>query len=349
MKTGMSRFTKGCLVTAMVTFIVGCLLCGVGALFGGFGLLRGTDIEGITGIPFRVYQHDGGGIEFGFMNYGWDDGVDWSDYEKWNRVGRNDGEIQLDLTADTLRNLYIELGACELHIAPSKYEQVGIEVKGTTKYFRYLVENGDTLRLTHRTGRGVWNWADHSITTDTKVYLYLPDGTMPDYMEIEIGAGSMESTALQAREADLDVGAGICNIADLAVAEKIDLSVGAGRITLDSLEAGELDIDVGAGELQVNGGCIERDADINLGMGNAELCELIRGNMNLECGMGNVTLRLDDAEADHNYEIECAMGNVRVGSRSYTGLADEVSISNGSRSTYDIECSMGNVNLYFAQ
>lgn len=349
MKTGMSRFTKGCLVTALVTFMIGCLLCGVGALLGGFGILRGTDIEGITGIPFRVYQHDGGGIEFGFMNYEWGDGVDWSNYEKWSRVGKSDEMTELGLTADTLRNLYIELGACELHIEPAKGEHASIKVKGNTKYFRYLVENGDTLRLMHRTGRGVWNWTDHRISTETKVYLYLPDGTMPDYMEIEIGAGSMESTALQAREVDLDVGAGICNIDDLAVTDKMDLSVGAGRITLDSLEAGELDIDVGAGELQIGGGRVERDVDINLGMGHAELCGLVRGNMNLECGMGNVTLRLDDAETDHNYEIECAMGNVRVGSRSYTGLADEVSISNGSSSTYDIECSMGDVTLYFEQ
>lgn len=349
MKTGMSKFTKGCLMTALVTFIIGCLLCGVGALLGGFRILRGTDIEGITGIPFRVYQHDGGGIEFGFMNYGWGDDLDWSDYEKWNRVGKNDGEIKLGLTADTLRNLYIELGACELHIAPSKHEQAGIEVKGNTKYFRYLVENGDTLRLVHRTGRGIWDWSDSRITTETKVYLYLPDGTVPDYMEIEIGAGSMESTALQAREADLDVGAGICNISDLAVTEKLEMSVGAGRITLDSLEAGELDIDVGAGELQVRGGSVQREVDLDLGMGNAELWGVFQGNMNLACGMGNVTLRLDDAEEDHNYEIDCAMGNVRVGSHSYTGLADEVSISNGSGSTYEIECSMGNVNLHFAQ
>lgn len=349
MKTGMSKFTKGCLMTALVTFIIGCLLCGVGALLGGFRTLRGTDIEGITGIPFRIYQNDGGGIEFGFMNDGWGDDVDWSDYEKWSRIGNNDGEIELALTADTLRNLYIELGACELHIEPSKHDQVGIKVSGDTKYFRYLVENGDTLRLMHRTGRGIWNWADHRITTATKVYLYLPESTMPDYMEIEIGAGSMESVGLQAREADLDVGAGICNIDGLTVAENMELSVGAGRVTLGSLEAGKLDIDVGAGELQVNGGSVQRDVDIDLGMGNAELWGVFQGNMNLECGMGNVTLRLDDTETDHNYEIDCAMGNVRVGSHSYTGLADEVTISNGSSSTYEIECSMGNVQLYFAK
>lgn len=349
MKTGMSKFTKGCLLTALVTFIIGCLLFGISTLLGGFRILKTTDIEGVTGIPFRVYQHDGGGVEFGFMNYDWDDGFDWSAYEKWNRVGGSDDVTELGLTADTLRKLYLELGACELHIAPSKSEQVGIKVKGNTKYFRYLVEDGDTLRLLHRTGRGIWNWTDHRITTETKVYLYLPDGTMPDYMEIGIGAGSMESAGLQAREVDLDVGAGICNIDGLTVTDHMSLSVGAGRVTLGALEAGDLDIDVGAGELQVNGGSVQRNTDLNLGMGSVELQGLFAGNMDLECGMGNVTLRLDDTEADHNYEIDCAMGNVRVGSRSYTGLADEVSIANGSGSTYDIECSMGSVDIYFAQ
>ena len=48
MSNGMSKFTKGCLITALVTFIIGLLMCGVGALMGGFRMLDGMDIEGIT-------------------------------------------------------------------------------------------------------------------------------------------------------------------------------------------------------------------------------------------------------------------------------------------------------------
>ena len=55
MSNGMSKFTKGCLITALVTFIIGLLMCGVGALMGGFRMLDGMDIEGITGKIGRAH------------------------------------------------------------------------------------------------------------------------------------------------------------------------------------------------------------------------------------------------------------------------------------------------------
>lgn len=351
MKTGMSKFTKGCLMTALVTFIIGCLICGIVALLGGFRQLRGLDVMGMTGIPFHYIRNENGGISFGFgSGNDWDNEFDWSEYAKWSRISDSDETVELDLTADTLRSLYIELGACELHIMEAAGDHVEIGMKGNTKHFRYIVEDGDTLKMMHRTGYGLWNWSREGITvnTEAKVYLYLPKGTDPEYMEIEIGAGSMESVGLQAREMDIEVGAGVCTIDNLT-ADNIGLSVGAGRITLDALSTDELDLDVGAGELRIDGAQVGRETDLDLGMGSAELNGLFKGNMNIDCGMGNVELGLDDAEEDHNYEIDCAMGNVRVGSRSYTGLEDEVNISNGSGSTYEISCSMGNVNVKFAQ
>lgn len=349
MRNGMGKFTKGCLITALVTFIIGCLICGVGALLGGFRLLDGMDIQGITGIPFHFHRYEDGGIQYGFGWDGdWDNDIDWSAYEKWNSLNGSDEKIKLDLTADTLRSLDIELGACELYIMESSDEYVWLDMSGDTKHFRYLVEDGDTLQMVHRTGRGFWNWSLGKVNAAAKVYLYLPEGTMPDWTEIEIGAGSMESIGLQAQEMKVEVGAGMCEFTGLTSADSIELMVGAGKINIESLAAGQLDMDVGAGELHINDAEVDKDADLELGMGSVELNGLFKGNMNVECGMGNVTLFLYDAEEDHNYEIDCAMGNVNLGSHSYTGLSDEKTISNGSSSTYEIECSMGNVNVDFA-
>lgn len=108
-------------------------------------------------------------------------------------------------------------------------------------------------------------------------------------------------------------------------------------------------MEVGAGALDIKDIHVERDTDLVLGVGNVDLEGLFLGNMSLECDVGDVTLTLDDAEEDHNYEIECSLGNVRVGSHSYTSLANEISIDNSADSTYDIECSLGSVNLEFAK
>ncbi len=349
MSNGMSKFTKGCLITALVTFIIGLLMCGIGALMGGFRMLDGMDIEGITGIPFRYHSGVNGGVEYGF---GWDDGwddIDWSEYKNWSSLSRSNNKVELDLTADTLHNLSMEMGACDLYIVETADEKAGIEISGDTKHFRYLVKNDGSLCMVHRAGHGFWNWTHHSITPATKVTLYLPKGVELVELDIDLGAGNMESIELRAQNISVEVGAGECEADGFTAKGEIDLTVGAGQITLDSLHAGELDMEVGAGALDIKDICVERDTDLVLGVGNANLEGLFLGNMSLECDIGDVTLNLDDAEEDHNYEIECSLGDVRVGSNSYTSLANEVYISNGADSTYDIECSLGSVSFKFVR
>ena len=51
----MKKFTKGCLITALVLFIVGLIICGVGGLLGGFREL--SEMDGIGSIPFRYYRN----------------------------------------------------------------------------------------------------------------------------------------------------------------------------------------------------------------------------------------------------------------------------------------------------
>lgn len=349
MSNGMSKFTKGCLITALVTFIIGLLMCGIGALLGGFRILDGMDIEGITGIPFRYHSGVNGGIEYGF---GWDgdwDDIDWSEYKNWSSLSGSDNKVELDLTADTLHDLSMEMGACDLYIMETANDKVEIEVSGDAKHFRYLVKNDGSLCMVHRTGSGFWNWSHHKITPATKVTLYLPKGVKLGELDIDLGAGNMESIELCAQNISMEVGAGDCGADGLKADGEIDLTVGAGQITLDSLRAEELDMEVGAGALDIKDIHVERDTDLVLGVGNVDLEGLFLGNMSLECDVGDVTLTLDDAEEDHNYEIECSLGNVRVGSHSYTSLANEISIDNSADSTYDIECSLGSVNLEFAK
>lgn len=352
MSKGMGKFTKGCLITALVTFLIGLFMFGIGALLGGLRVLDGVDIEGITGIPFVFHHSPNGGLRYSF---GWDDDwedwadVDWSGYENWSSVSGSDAKVELELTADTLHNLDMEMGACDVYIMETENEHVSIDVKGKTKYFRYLVEDDGSLSLTHTTGTGYLSWTHHTITPTTKIYLYLPKGVMLDKLDVEIGAGNMESVELRAKEISLEVGAGNCTIDSFASAGKTDLLVGAGNITLDSLMAGSLALEVGAGQLYIDDVQVGGKTDINIGVGNIELGGVFSGDMDLECDMGNVTLRLDDAEDNHNYDIDCSVGNVRVGSHSYTGLADEMIISNGSASTYDIECSVGDVKITFAE
>lgn len=360
MTTGMKKFTKGCLMTALVVFIIGAVLCGVGGLLGGFRQLNGMDVRRITGIPF-VYRIGPDGFEYGFRP--WDGNkIDWSGYENWDSVSSYLKDIDdindiegpapaLNLTADTLRNLYIEVGDCKLYIEESEDEYVRLAIDGNASKFRYHVE-GDSLRLVrksdwHWVGINWGNWGTWD--TSDKIYLYLPKGTSLDYADIEVGAGYIESANLTAREFNIDVGAGVCDVDSLTADDTVMLSVGAGTIRVGRLTCDTADMDIGAGTLEIDDMVIGKEADIDLGMGSVDIGGAIEGDLNVDCSMGTVMLDLDGTEQDHNFYIDCSMGEVKVGSRSYSSLSSGVTINNGSSSNYDIDCSMGNVTVKFAR
>lgn len=349
----MKKFTKVSLITALVTFIIGCLICGVGALLGGFRQLEGLNIRAVTGIPFRFFRAIDGGYEYGFYDGDWDDleewDAEWEVHKDWERMNMKDGDrVQLTFTKDTLRNLDISLGACEFVVEESEDERAWLVTSGNMEHFRYH-EEGDTLYLVRKQNYHFWNWIEERKRNNlAKVWLYLPKGTNFDNVEINFGAGVMDSMELHAHEARITIGAGLCRIAGLVSDGYTDINVGAGQVRLKSFEVKKADMVIGAGELYVEDARITEDAELEIGMGNVEVCGMIAGDLTAEIGMGNLTLRMDDAEEDHNYEIECSMGNVNLGGMSYTGLAKEKEIFNGSGSTFDIECSMGNVSVSFA-
>ena len=356
MTTGMKKFTKVCLYTALIMFIIGAAMCGVGWLFGGFRQLNSMDIRGITGgfadIPFVYKVLPGGGKAYRF--YSDDDTVWQKNYGNWDRISDHPGDIgdidgpapALNLTADTLQDLYIDLGGCTLYIEESEDEYVRLAMSGDTDNFRYHAEDGK-LSIVRNPDWSYWHTGlGHA---DDKVYLCLPKGMAFRRIDILFGAGRIESAGLMTAGAYIEVGAGECNIDSLTADEEAMFSVGAGRIELDSLSCDIAGIEVGAGALSINDAEIATDTDIDLGMGSVDISGLIKGYMNVDCSMGTVNLDLLDAEKDHDYEIDCSMGTVNIGSHVYSGLADEKLISNGSSSYFDIDCSMGTVNITFAE
>lgn len=279
----------------------------------------------------------------------WDDDVEWAKYQDWDRLEDTGGGIQLGLTADTLRNLYINAGACELYIKESQNDHVWIDANGNAEDLRYHVEGGDTLRMVRKPDWVFWNWERGKVESVTKVYLYLPADTYLNYAEIYFGAGNLESMELKSREVDVEVGAGTCTFNGLMVTDAVEMSAGAGQINVDRLDANDVDIEAGVGQIYVKNARINQDADITIGVGEVDFAGTIMGNLDLECDLGNAILRMDGSEEEHNYEIECSLGNVSIGNMTYTSLGEEKSIDHGRGSTFEIECALGNVRVSFAK
>ncbi|MBP3474735.1 MAG: DUF4097 family beta strand repeat protein [Lachnospiraceae bacterium] len=341
----MKKFTKGCLLTALVIFVTGCVICGVSGLLGGFKQLE--NISETSGIPFRYYRGADGSVQFGFFDpYGNDWDMDMEDIQERIEIHGTQSEKQLELTSATLRNLEVDLGACALSVQESGDDHVWMAVEGDTQEIHYAIENGDTLVIesSYDPVFGWFGWKKN--VESTVVYLSLPKGAVLDEIDLEFGAGKIDMGALKANNIDIEFGAGVCNVEALE-ANTVSLSVGAGEAIVSTLTAKEADLDVGAGELVIEDIRTDGNADLDIGVGSAEINGTITGDLDADCGMGNLMMQLTGSEEDHSYNVDCAMGSVTIGSRTYTALSDNAEWGSQNRSTFDIDCAMGNVTIVF--
>lgn len=371
----MKKFTKICMATALVTFIVGVLLFGVGALFGGLRQLEVINVRAVTGIPFRFIRNNGI-FSFGFWDWDdeWETYWDW-DSEDWKALEASEALEDMEdmedmendadgagnivdgqntgLTADTIRGLDLEVGACRMYIKETDGKDVSIAISGECEdHYRYRIKDGNTLLLTHKDMpyEGVGSlWNQNHPRGNTKIYLYLPKSAEFDEISIDFGAGKLDAGYLKAREIEINAGAGKCNFEGLEASESIELSMGAGKITTDALITTEAKLDIAAGDLNVNGAKVSRYTEASVSMGNAQLKGTFAGKMNVDCSMGNLNFTLEGKKQDYNFDIECGLGTVKIDGESFSNLADDHEIDNGSSSDIEINCAMGVVDVDFTE
>lgn len=320
----MKKFTKGCLITVLVLFVFGCAFYGICGFMGGFDQLRERNImrrNGMFSIGIPGFEWGFDGEWFAFWGDDWDDdrGPDMSHTVN---LLKNSEKEQTGYMASDIKGLDIELGGCNLVIEESTDDQIWIENRSDTKTVKYGLKNG-IFKLYNGHSFRFWNNASIG-----NVYLYLPKGMDLSTIDIEMGAGSIESIALEANEISLEAGAGRFEIEGLS-GNEIDIAAGAGDIIVETIDVGELDAEVAAGSIELTGEVI--------------------GNVDLECAAGRISLILDAMETDFDYEIECSVGGIDLNGDEYTGLATERSIDNHAGREMNIECAAGNITVAFTK
>lgn len=330
----MKKFTKGCLTTALILFLVGCVICGVCGLLGGFRQIK--EMDGVRGIPFGYYSDAGSGWQVGFIDNG-KIGKDW-EKERYLRIEEGKGN-EISFQAASCDGLDLELASCSLHLEESADDQIRVYVEGDTLRYYWMLD-GKTLCL-RNAGRRASHMRD-------EIHLRIPKGHMFDEVEVEFGAGLLKADPLLAKEVFLDVGAGACEMQEID-GELVVATVGAGSLLINGLYAESASLQTGAGDLTVRDIWVSDSSNLSMSMGTAEINGTIEGDFDLDCGMGDVTMKLTGSEEDHSYDVECGMGNVQVGNHSHGGFASSRSWNSGKESHFDIECSMGSVEISFEE
>lgn len=332
----MKKFTKGCLMTALILFLVGIVICGVCGFLGGFRQIR--EMNGIGGIPFGYHKNANGNWQLGFIHSNGEIGKDW-EKERYLAISEGQGN-GISMNADAFTELDIELADCSLYLEEAKDDQIRVYVEGDDLRYYWLAD-GSTLCL-----RNAGKKKNHM---NDEVHMSIPADHTFRELEIDFGAGVLTATTpLSAQEMEMAIGAGVCEIMEVS-ADEADIMVGAGQLIVSDLGVRTAEVTVGAGELTIENIVSNDKLDLSIGMGTATVGGTILGDLSLDCGMGNVTMALTGSEDDHSYEVEVAMGDVKIGHHGHGGLAASRSWNSGKDSRFDIECDMGNVTISFEE
>lgn len=294
-----------------VCLIVCGVLAGLGLLFGIIGLSMGFGVRQFLAMA-----------NAGAFNISWsDDGVKFFSREDADREQDASAGTDSDWSSDTktfaaasVQKLDMELDFGTLYMELSQGGDIEVEMNYRSVWGNYsrkidCMLEEDTLKIQDSVQKSVLKLFTCE-SKDATLVVRIPEGKVFEEVELDIGA------------ADVVVKTGLNS-------KKTDFTIGAGHMTLSGVETGELDLECGAGQM--------------------ELRDVTARDISAECGLGQITMDVNGAEEEYNYEIECGIGRVAVGDSEYSGLGNSKKINNGANQSMSIDCGVGEVVVSFAK
>lgn len=229
------------------------------------------------------------------------------------------GQVDKYCIGENVQKLDIQTGGSEFRVEASGDNSFYIEATNVGKLQTYMEEGALIVRTT--SGSQKWN----DIKGD-KITLYVPESFHYSDICMELGAGKMDVSGLDADHILLKAGAGQIN-AEQLTAQVLEANVGIGQITMNNITVQNLDAEVGAGGMTVKG--------------------TVKGDAGVKCSMGSLDLRLAGSETDFNYHLIGTMGNISLAGQDYNGVGMQRDIDNGAGKSLTAECAMGSIVIRF--
>lgn len=231
------------------------------------------------------------------------------------------GTEEISVSENNISSVYIAVLGGEIEILEGEDDKIRISAK-----------DGFDTQYTINSGRlAIKDENDWLVNGDgRKVTVYLPSNLSFDSIEISVGGGELEASALNAKEIVLDVG--------------------AGEATVEKLTADYLEVNVGAGEISIERGQVAKDAKMNVGMGEIDWNGCVQGNAELRCGIGELDFYGRDMNfQDYDYDMNCGAGSIRIMGKEYSGVGFSKHIDHGSSKMINIDCGMGEIDITFSK
>lgn len=141
------------------------------------------------------------------------------------------------------------------------------------------------------------NWLN-SNNIKSYVVVYIPENINIEKATIQTGAGKVNIGTLNAKNFELELGAGDVYIENVAITSDCKIDGGVGKTELKSCKISNL--------------------KANLGMGKFKFSGTLTGKGKVDSGMGAVNIKLNDNQDDYKFEINKGIGNVTLDGKNVT-------------------------------
>jgi hypothetical protein len=227
-----------------------------------------------------------------------------------------------------IREIEAKIAMADITLAPATDGKFRVEYFFTEQKPPNIIFNNGKLTITSEQnerwginlpGMSTWNEINY-------VKIYFPEGSEFDRIDIDNGLGSVTATDVRS-ETRTDI---VLNLGNL----KLDGGVYGGQTTLHN-DMGNIDFS----------GDLLGSAEITNNMGNIDFSGNLLGNAEVTDNMGDVTLRLDGAAADYEYELAVDLGNIYVDGIKIGTHTERYSV--GAENFFEVKANMGNITVRF--
>lgn len=323
----MKKFVKISLITAGILAALGCICCMISVLAGGKSLIYWVNND--ERLQAQL-EETGNAVENAIENIS--DGKLHLVFKDNKVLVGNDEYAQMvqinedrSYSAQDVKRLNLVLGAGVFTVKEKEVSDGNIEihVQGVGECETFVKDQ--TLYVEGFQGIDIAVFGHTEFKNE--ITIEIPANMTFEEVNVEVGAGIMDISSLEARE--------------------LDAQIGAGELRLNNIVAGELSAEIGAGRMDAQN-VTAQEAEFSVSMGECIYNGIIKRELDAECDMGNMELMLEGNREDYNYEIECSAGNIEVDKSSWHALGMEKSINNGAAGTIDLTCNMGNITVSFS-
>lgn len=317
----MRKFLKACLIAGVICIVAGIAASAAGINAGSLAELKNQILNGEWSV-------DLGNIDLEVAPFYELEEQEYFDDKETLYVG--DESVEAAFETDSLLGIYVKGAGVAVEFVP--YDGSRPE----------LTDGDDVVVCASKIGKYQCFVRDHElhIIVSGKSETDLAEGRVQIMLPQEVlDAGRLDVT-VEASAATIDFG-------EMQAAE-VRLEVSAGTITWTALAARELEIDMTAGLVSGQDTIVAGITEIDMKAGSVELAGTFGSEVDISVSTGKVSMELNGAFSDYNYDLSCAAGSLIVGEEKLEGIAKGQKINNNSAKNMDIECSAGAVNIRFA-